>query len=86
MGRKERKEMVNKQVNKRLTVNHEELTCKRFIISRLVAKVNGQLKKSMLRVYILSILLIKIIDLTEGYTYIYVRARYTYYYILISSI
>ena len=68
MGRKERKEMVNKQVNKRLTVNHEELTCKHFIISRLGAKVNGQLKKSMLRVYILSILLIKIIDLTEDYT------------------
>ena len=41
MGRKERKEKVNKQVNKRLTVNYEELTCKHFIISRLVAKVNG---------------------------------------------
>ena len=60
MGRKERKEKVNKQVNKRLTVDHEELTYNQFIISKLGAKVNGQLKKSMLRVYILSILLIKL--------------------------
>ena len=52
MGRKERKEKVNKQVNKRLTVDHEELTYNQFIISKLGAKVNGQLKKSMLRVYI----------------------------------